>query len=213
VRLGQEPWVEICAVTSSIEDVPELIFEHRPHLLITNVAPQCSNGMASIKKLKRDFIWIKILAFSCSSEFEDMHAGMALDFGADGYVSSADTSKELISAIRTISQGRQYISPQAKLYRKRVKTSVPGFTALSRREAEVFCLTGCGYVTRSIAEMMNLKEKTVDSYRERIRKKLHIQKASDLLYTSVSFMRSAARRGMDGMDDLQMIRELLSAKA
>lgn len=212
-QLQREPGVEVCAVTSRLDEVPELIFQHRPNLVLMNVSPKCSNGMASLKKLKREFGWINILAFSCSSEFEDVHAGMALYSGADGYVSFADTPRSLITAIRTIRRGKQYISPQAKQHRARVKASIPGFTALSRREAEVFCLTGCGYVAKRIAEVLKLEVKTVDSYRERIRKKLHLEKGADLLYTSVSFMRSAARRGMDGPNDLQMVRELLSATA
>ncbi|MBL7016979.1 MAG: response regulator transcription factor [Kiritimatiellales bacterium] len=212
-QLGLQSDVEVCAVASMFESVPELIFEHRPNLILVKVAPKCGNGMTDLRNLKNDFLQINILAFSCSPEFEDVYAAMALSSGADGYVSSADTPTGLITAIRTISRGNQYISPQVKPQRKILETELPGFAVLSRREAEVFCLTGCGYVTRKIAEMMNLKVKTIESYRERIRQKMRLTQGSDLLYTSVSFMRGAARRGIVGADDLQVVKELLSATA
>ena len=209
-QLQKQPDVEVCAVTSMLEEAPDLISQHRPDILLVNVSPKCSSGMIPLKKLKKEFPEVRILAFSCSSEFEDVYAGLVLESRADGYVSSIDTPKELISAIRTLHRGRQYMSPKAKQHRERVREFVPEFKALSLGEAEVFCLTDCGYITHRIAEMMSLKVKTVETYRERIRKKLYLAKGSDLLYASVSFMRSAARRGVDGPDDLRAIRELLS---
>ena len=57
---------------------------------------------------------------------------------------------------------------------------------------------------------MKLSVKTVESYRERIRMKMSLPTGADLLFYSTSFMRSAARRGIDGPDD-QVVKELLSA--
>ncbi len=90
-----------------------------------------------------------------------------------------------------------------------MKKSKTGLSELSRREAEVFFLTGCGYVTRRIANRMRLSHKTVDTYRERIRKKLGLSSGADLLYTSTTFMRNAAREGFFGPDD-EVVRALLS---
>jgi len=210
-RLEREPWIEVCAVTPAVENVQELIFQHRPHVIVANVSPKCSTGMVSLKRLKRDFVWIGMLAFSCDLEFENLHAGMVLRAGFDGYVSSADTSDDLVEAIQAVKDGKKYISPQTELCRKSMGGHEAVLAALSRQEAEVFCLTGCGHVTKGIAEMMNLSVKTVESYRERIRSKMNLSGGAELLYSSVSFMRSAARRGRDESDDHQMIKELLLA--
>lgn len=209
-RLRKEPWIEVCAVSSALSQVPEMIFQYRPDLLLTSDSLQCASGMLSIKQLKRDFVCMKVLAFSCNSEFEDPHAGVVFTSGADGYISAADTPNELIDAIRKIMAGHQYFSPRVRRHKEQLKAIVPGFSALSQREAEVFCLTGCGYVTKNIAEMMDLKVKTVESYRERIRKKLNLTRGADLLYASVRFMRNIARWDAE-LDDRQVIREFLSA--
>ena len=212
-RLEREPWIEVCAVTPTVENMQELVFQHRPDVIVANVSPKCSAGMASLKRLKREFVLIGMLAFSCDQEFENLHAEMVLRAGFDGYISSGDTLDDLVEAIQSVKEGRKYISPQVELHRKKLGEHEAVLTALSRQEAEVFCLTGCGHVTKGIAELMNLSVKTVESYRERIRAKMNLPSGAELLYSSVSFMRSAARRGMGEADDHQMIRALLSARA
>lgn len=212
-RIDHEENLRVCAVASARDDLQELIFEYRPQLIMINISPECSSEIMMLRQLKREFSWIGILAFSCSAEFEHMYAGTALETEVDGFISLANTPEELKRAVRMVSRGIRYIGPQAKHDFRQVKPLLPGFTTLSLREAEVFCLIGCGYATKRIAEIMDLKVKTVESYRDRIRKKLRLKKGSDLLYTAVSFMRNAARRGIDGPDDMQVVKALLSAIA
>lgn len=209
-RLEKEPWIEVCAVSSDVREVQMLIHEHRPQVAVINISPKCSAGMTSLKRLKREFLGLAVLAFACDSEFEDLYAGLSLRAEADGYVSFADTPEDLVRAIRLIRDGGRYVSSRIQVNRRGRSDLLDG---LSRREAEVFCLTGCGHVPKSIAEMMNLSVKTIESYRERIRAKMNLGSGADLLYSSVSFMRSAARRGIDGADDQEVVRALLSATA
>jgi DNA-binding CsgD family transcriptional regulator len=69
-------------------------------------------------------------------------------------------------------------------------------SSLSRREAEVYCLTGCGYVSGRIAERMGIDVSTVATYLERIRKKLNLTNRDDLQYAATGFMLRAAQRGL-----------------
>lgn len=203
-RLEREPGIEVCAVIPSVEEVSPLIPKHHPHVILANVSPKCSAGMVSLKKIKRSFRGVGILALSCDSEFENFYVGLSFRAGADGYVSSADTLENLIEAIRTVGAGQQYISPQAKTVSKEKPLGY-----LSEREAEVFCLIGCGHVPRRIAAGMNLSVRTVESYLERIRKKMKMSSGADLLYSSTSFMRSMARGGITRPRD-RRVKALLS---
>jgi len=84
---------------------------------------------------------------------------------------------------------------------------------LSVREAEVFCLTGCGYMPQRIADELNVSVKSIDSFRERIRKKLELASGSDLLLVASNFMRSAARRRNDYRSiEEQNVKAVLSAR-
>jgi DNA-binding NarL/FixJ family response regulator len=211
-RLEREEGIEVCAVSSDVRELQELIFTHRPHVLLINISLKCSSGMASLKKLKHDFFGLGVLAFACDSEFEGLCADVALRSGADGYVSFVDTPENLVRAIHLVRCGGQYISSGVELTRKGGLTKEV-CARLSRREAEVFCLTGCGHVPKSIAEMMNVSVKTIESYRERIRAKMNLSDGAALLYSSVRFMRLASGWSMDGKDEHLIIRALLSARA
>ena len=209
-RLEKEPWIEVCATATDVKETQTLILQHRPDVLVMNVSPKCSVGASLLKKLKREFFGLAILVFSCDSDLEDLCAWQALRAGVNGYVSSADTADDFIMAIRAVRAGEQYLSPQTKLRLKDAPGQQIQLAGLSQREAEVFFLTGCGHVTKRIAEKMGLSVKTVESYRERIRKKMNLLSGADLLHASVSFMRGIARRGVVGSDQV-VIRELLLA--
>lgn len=208
-RLEKESWIEVCAKASSLDEARTLIEQHRPHVLVMNISLKCSVGVSSLKTLKRDFIGLAVLAFSCDSELENTCAGQALRAGADGYISSEDSPSDLVQAIRSVREGRLLAGSSVELRQRVHMLQEQAFVGLSRREVEVFCLTGCGYVPQRIAEKMKLSVKTIESYRERIRTKMDLSTGADLLFCSTSFMRSAARRGAEEPEDL-VVRELLS---
>ncbi|MEN8254775.1 MAG: response regulator transcription factor [Verrucomicrobiota bacterium] len=203
-RLEKETWIEVCAAASGLDEARMPIKQHQPDVLVLNVSLKCSAGISSLRKLKCDFPGLAVIAFSCDSEFENAYVGQVLRAGADGYVSSENSLDDLIHAIQSVREGNT-----AKLQWSAHLAQESMLTGLSRQETEVFCLTGCGFVPKRIAEKMKLSVKTVESYRERIRAKMDLPSGADLLYISTSFMRSAARR-RDGGSDGQMVKELLS---
>jgi DNA-binding NarL/FixJ family response regulator len=60
---------------------------------------------------------------------------------------------------------------------------------LSDRELQVFERIGQGFATRQIAEQLGLDVKTVDTYRARIKDKLELKDASELLRTAIAWNR------------------------
>lgn len=142
-----------------------------------------------------------ILAFSCNSEFEDAYIGHVLRSGADGYVSSQKSLDDLIMGIRALKDGREFSKYPSFRFEKHLKK-------LSSREAEAFCLTGCGHAPKLVAEKMNVGVKTVESFLERVRKKTNLT-GPELSYVSSSFMRSAARRGEECAGEDKVVKELL----
>ncbi|MEN7972675.1 MAG: response regulator transcription factor [Verrucomicrobiota bacterium] len=202
-RLEKEEWIEVCATASGVDETRLMVDRHRPHVLVVNVSLHCSIGVYSLRKLKREFSGLAVLAFSCDSEFENGYTGRLLRAGANRYVSSEESLDDLIRGIRLVREE----SPATSWYQGTLKRCET-LPELSRQEAEVFCLTGCGYVPKRIAEKMGLSVKTIESYRERIRKKMSLSTGADLLHVSTSFMRSAARAGES---DSQTVKELLLA--
>ncbi len=204
-RLKQESCIDVCGIASGIDDVRALIELQKPHVLVMNVSLS-SAGISSLQQLKSDYCGLSIVALSWDPEFESSDLGQALQAEADGYVTPQDSMKDLVDAIRSARKKMLYLSE----LRRQEQVTQEGLLQLSKREAEVFCLTGCGYVPQRIAAMMNVSVKTVESFRERIRAKMDFSTGADFQYAATSFMRHAAMRGLVGPDE-EVVTALLSA--
>lgn len=209
-RLHQEQWIMVCGLVAHVEDVGQLIELFSPHVLVVNLSLKCNSGAPSLKMLKREYPGLSIVVLSCDSDLKGAHVGQALREGADGYVSAEGSLEDLVRSIRLAGDGSACLRDLTEsVWRIRMAQESP-LLRLSPREAEVFCLTGCGYVPQRIAEKMNLSVSTIESYRERIRNKMDIQTRADLQYTATRFIRDMTRRGVSGSDE-EVVRTLLSA--
>lgn len=61
---------------------------------------------------------------------------------------------------------------------------------LSDRELEVFQLIGNGFANREIAERLNLSVRTIDSYREQLKSKLHLDSSRALVHHATQWIKS-----------------------
>jgi DNA-binding NarL/FixJ family response regulator len=121
---------------------------------------------------------------------EDIYAERAIRAGARGYVMKRESTKRIITAIREVFQGKLCVSDHisAAFAEKFVGgrgTASSGVQELSDRELEVFDLLGRGLGTRQIAETLNVSIKTVQAYCARIKQKMHLTTASELLREAV----------------------------
>lgn len=111
----------------------------------------------------------------------------ALDLGVMGYVLKESAVKEIVEAIRTVAQGKPYISglmSRALLARTRPSLPSPGRSALEKltdAERRVLRLIARGMTSRAIADELHLSPKTVDNHRTNIAAKLEIRGTHALL--------------------------------
>ena len=127
------------------------------------------------------------------SGFPEAHyATTLLKQGAAGYLNKECDPEEIVKAIRTVYRGRKYITPAvAERLAEDVQMPVdrPPHELLSARELETLRLIAIGRTTREIAEQLSLSEKTVFTYRDRIRAKLNLR-------GDVELARYALRHGL-----------------
>jgi DNA-binding NarL/FixJ family response regulator len=123
-------------------------------------------------------------------------AERVLRAGARGYITKQEATRNVLVAIRTILAGDLYLSDKAALQvASKVATTIPAnskrsFDKLSDRELRVLELIGRGHGTRQIAEMLNLGVPTIETYRARIKDKLHLRDASELLQYAIRWNHS-----------------------
>ena len=104
-----------------------------------------------------------------------------------------------MDAVRTVLEGKTYLSPQMseKLLNRvighaNVETVSAYVEKLTDRELEAFELLGQGLTTQQIAERMHVSHKTVETYRARIKEKLGLTNAVELVQHAVQWIMAKA---------------------
>ncbi|KKM79011.1 hypothetical protein LCGC14_1354240 [marine sediment metagenome] len=183
--INQEEHLVVCG---QVEDAPEAmkaIRELNPDMVIVDISLAGISGVELIKDIKAQHPGLPVLTFSMHEE--SLYAERALRAGARGYIMKREGTTKIVMAIGKILSGELYVSDAmtAKMMSRMIdsKPAVPAsaIEGLSDRELEVFSLLGRGHGTRRISEELHLSLKTIETYRLRIKDKLNLTDAAELL--------------------------------
>lgn len=140
------------------------------------------NGIATLRKIKKEYPNIRVLIYSGQSE--DVYALSTIRAGAFGYLSKSSDIDYIVSAIRKISEGNMFITnelAQRLAFDEGTQKPRRFFRKLSSREVEVLKLLASGKRNKEVAQGLNLNEKTVSTYKARLMRKLNVDNLVDLL--------------------------------
>ncbi len=163
-------------------------------IVLVDLSLQGLSGLELIKQVKEAYDNLPMLVLSIHDEA--FYAERALRAGARGYVMKQEPVETILYAIRRVLDGEIYVSDRVskKMLHKFIggKPEREGSLVerLSGRELEVFQLIGQGYGTRQIAEMLFLSIKTIESYRAKIKDKLRLKNASELIQHAVQWVQT-----------------------
>jgi len=118
---------------------------------------------------------------------ESLHAERAIQSGARGYLMKHEAPEQVLEAIRRVLAGEIYLSQ--RMSARVLNRLAPGnsqedaspISALSDRELQIFTMIGQGNSTREIADSLAVSVKTIETHRERIKDKLNLKNATELL--------------------------------
>jgi DNA-binding NarL/FixJ family response regulator len=186
--LNQQSDFEVCGEATSGRRAIELIPLVKPDVAIVDISLEGGSGIELIKSIKADYPNVVMIVLSMHDE--SLYAERALRAGARGYVMKREATKKVIPAIRQVLEGKLFVSDKFLLAmaERLVEWNAAGGSPLARlsdRELEVFQMIGRGMETRQIAEAMRVSFKTVQSFCARIKEKLMLANATELLREAV----------------------------
>ena len=190
MRISRQPDLEVCGEAVDMAEALQLLAATHPDVVVIDISLKSSNGLDLIKRIKIRNPSIRMLAWSMHNE--SVYAERALRAGAMGYINKEHATDKIIEAIRTVLIGKMYLSePMADLLLHRAvrgganQVERSPVESLSDRELEVFQLIGRGLTTQQVAKKMHLSHKTVETYRSRIKEKLQLHSAPELIHRAV----------------------------
>ena len=162
----------------------------RPDLALIDLTLKTSHGLELIKDIH--VRWPRLLVLVISMHDESLYAERVLRAGARGYITKHETAKEVMAAIRKVLSGEIYLGTRMAARVLESFSAHPssddGVALLTDRELEVFELIGHGRSTREISGLLHLGMSTVDTYRTRIKAKLHLENASQLYHEAIRWV-------------------------
>jgi DNA-binding NarL/FixJ family response regulator len=182
--------LEVVAEAVDGEEAVRLAKEIEPDLALVDLSMPGMGGIKAIEQLRTVSPKTRILVLTMHDEYAYLRSVLAA--GGSGYVVKRAADSELLSAIRTVAQGRSYIDvsladtgglEEIVNPKGAPKGAGDGWTAarLSQREREVLQLVAHGHTNQEVADRLGLSVKTVETYRARVAEKVGLKSRADLV--------------------------------
>ena len=190
--IGQERNLAVCGEAESPREAMTAIRELKPDVVIVDISLKEGDGIELIKDARAQNPTLPILVLSMHDE--TIYAERMLSAGANGYVMKQAASDQFLMALRRVLRGGIYVSEVVsnRVIRKLASGGAYGsenpIDRLSNRELQILQMIGRGLSTREAAEDLSLSVKTVESHRQRIRRKLNLANGSQLVRYAVSWI-------------------------
>ena len=173
--------IQVSGEASSYAEVREVIRHAACDVLVLDLSMPGRGGLEVLSSLRESDSPIKVLIVSMFPE--DQYAIRCLRAGAQGYLNKAGEPAELIQAVRTVAQGRKYVTADVAsmlVESLRVPENESLHAALSERELQTLLKIASGRRLSDIAEELMLSPKTISVYRSRVLEKLKLSNNSEL---------------------------------
>lgn len=192
--INHEPDMNVCGEAEDACQALKAAAELKPDVVVVDISLKNSDGIDLTKSITAVHPQLSIIVLSVHDE--SVYAERALLAGAQGYLMKDAVSENIIKAIRTVLSGDIYVSNAiSKKFLHTIAHDKAGMAktpieTLSDRELEIFNLIGKGYKVSQIAEKLHLSTKTIETYRSRLKEKLNLANAAELLRYAIKWAKS-----------------------
>jgi two-component system invasion response regulator UvrY len=173
--------IQVVAEAGTYAEVREALRAVPCDVLLLDLNLPGRGGLEVLATLQESNSPVKVLMVSMFPE--DQYAIRCLKAGAQGYLNKAGDPADLITAVRTLAQGRKYVTPtvaQMLVDNLSAPAHESLHASLSERELQTLLKIASGKRLSDIAEELMLSPKTVSVYRSRVLEKLKLTNNSEM---------------------------------
>jgi two-component system, NarL family, response regulator len=166
--LSYKPDMTVVGQACNGHEAIALFSQHQPDVTLMDLRMPELSGVEAIAAICAEFTAARIIVLTTYDGDEDIYRGLRA--GAKGYVLKDAEPDELLTAIRVVHNGQQYIPPAvgAKLAERM------GSPELSDRELDVLRLMATGKSNLEISSVLSIAEGTVKFHVKNILSKLGV---------------------------------------
>jgi len=188
--LENEDDLSVCGETETVRAARAAIKDLEPDGVIVDISLKQGDGIELVRDVRAHHPELPILVLSMHDEA--IYAERVLSAGANGYIMKHAASEVFLESLRRVLDGGVYVSSFVsdnllqKLAAGANHVSNP-IDRLSNRELQILHMIGRGMSTKETAHALNLSIKTVESHRQRIKRKLNLTTGMQLVQYAVNW--------------------------
>jgi DNA-binding NarL/FixJ family response regulator len=191
----------VCGEAESVRDARLAIRELNPDAMIADISLKQGDGIELVRDVRAHHPQLPILVLSMHDEA--IYAERLLSAGSNGYIMKQAASEQFLAALRRVLDGGIYVSEAVgnnmiqRFAAGGAYISSNPIDRLSNRELQILHMIGKGMSTREAALSLNLSIKTVESHRQRIKRKLNLSTGTQLIQYAVNWFTGRASQPLD----------------
>ncbi len=170
---------ELLGTVGNGRDLVEATHRLHPEVILVDISMPILNGFDAVRRIRQEGNLAKVI-------FLTMHddatlVAEAFRCGGSGYVLKQSAGEELVTAIREVAQGNNYLTPL--ITSKPVEPLAGGSSKsnLTPRQREVLKLISDGLTMKEIAVELNISTRTAESHKYEMMQALGVETTAELI--------------------------------
>lgn len=180
--LSVTPNIDVVGEADNGRDAIRMATTLKPALILMELSLPGMNGVEAIREIRQRSPDIKFIVLT--EHKSDEYVRVALQSGASAYVLKDASHSELVMAIKSVMQGKTYLSPDVTdsivIGYLRAPAPRSPMETLTHRERIVLKLIAEGRQNKNIAHYLSISVKTVEKHRSNLMKKLDLHNNADI---------------------------------
>ena len=178
--LSSNTHLDIVAQANNGADAFESIRQHQPDVAILDMTMPGLSGVEVCRKVKQQELVTRTIILTMHDDL--LLTQEVMQSGASGFVLKDNTFDEVVTAIESANRKEDYVSPSIQ---ERMSKGQDKISPLSFREQEVLRMLAEGVTVKVIAAKLDVSTKSVDTYRQRLMRKLGADNSAQLIQYAV----------------------------
>jgi DNA-binding NarL/FixJ family response regulator len=182
LRMMLEPEFELAGVAEDGQALLAAAASLKPDLILLDISMPMLNGIDAARQLRKTIPAARLVFLTMHSDPD--YVREALRAGASGYLLKRSAASELLTAIREVMKGRNYVSPlvgadQQELFRAASRPGDSFSDRLTPRQRQVLQLVAEGCTRKEVAATLKISVKTVEFHKAALARGFHLRTTAD----------------------------------
>ncbi|MGP4689639.1 response regulator [Agrobacterium pusense] len=173
--------IEVVGTAASATAGIDAAVATQPHVVLMDINMPQINGIDALELFREKQLSSRVLMLSMHDSRE--YISTSVMYGAAGYILKDVATEEIVTAIETVAAGGTYFSSGVRDVL--MEGSSGRLKELTTREQDVLLLIARGKSNRDAALALDISERTMETHRKNIKRKLDIATTAGLIRYAV----------------------------